>query len=44
MVVGGGAEIVVPAIRKACCANAAFITDGAPQFALVNGLNAMDKE
>ncbi|EFE3766286.1 TPA: stability/partitioning protein, partial [Escherichia coli] len=44
MVVGGGAEIVAPAIREACGVNATFIADGVPQFALVNGLYAMDKE
>lgn len=44
MVVGGGAEIVAPAIREVCGVNATFIADGVPQFALVNGLYAMDKE
>ncbi|HII1994563.1 TPA: plasmid segregation protein ParM [Escherichia coli] len=44
MVVGGGAEIVAPAIHEACGVNATFIADGVPQFALVNGLYAMDKE
>ncbi|EJO0709226.1 recombinase, partial [Escherichia coli] len=33
-----------PAIREVCGVNATFIADGVPQFALVNGLYAMDKE
>ena len=37
------AGIVAPAIREACGVNATFIADGVPQFALVNGLYAMDK-
>ncbi|EHW5677581.1 recombinase, partial [Escherichia albertii] len=44
LVVGGGAEIVAPAVREVYGVNANFITDGVPQFALVNGLYAMDKE
>ncbi len=35
---------MAPAIREVCGVNATFIADGVPQFALVNGLYAMDKD
>ncbi len=44
MVVGGGAEIVAPAVHDAYGLNANIHTTQEPQFALVNGLHAMNRE
>ena len=44
MVVGGGAEIVAPAVHDAYGLNANIHTTPEPQFALVNGLHDMNRE
>ncbi|MED0555196.1 plasmid segregation protein ParM [Escherichia coli] len=43
MVVGGGAEIVAPAVHDAYGLNANIHTTPEPQFALVNGLHAISE-
>lgn len=44
MIVGGGAEIVAPAVHDAYGLNANIHTTPEPQFATVNGLHDMNRE